>query len=103
MTLEEWRKQFCQNGTPIFVPTPEVNTGADMCTPKQFTPMDVRVPSEPAPAQYDGVKIADMQDPQFYDAVHGANKFIRHDAAIKYTREVGIKFEQAKRTAKQKH
>lgn len=100
MTLEEWRKQFCQNGVPSFVPCPEVNTGVDMCTPKTFSAMDARVPAEPAPAQYDGIKIEDMKDPGFRDAVFGPNKFIRRDAVVNYTREVGTNIERAKFVAK---
>lgn len=96
MTLEEWRKQFIKNGTPIFVPKPEVNLGADMCTPKTSTPLDSRVSQEPAPAQFDGITIKDMQDADFLQAIQGANKFIRRDAAIRYNRNIGTKFEQAK-------
>ncbi|AYQ58146.1 putative VP5 [Microviridae sp.] len=102
MTLEEWRKQFCFNGVPNFVPAVEVNPLPDMCTPKIISPLAERTGNEPAPAQFDGLTIKDMQDSQFMAAVKGPNKFIRMDEGIRYQRMVGEKFSEFRTTAKKK-
>ena len=102
MTLEEWRKQFCFNGVPNFVPAVEVNPLPDLCTPKIISPLGERTGNEPAPAQYDGLTIQDLKDEQFMAAVKGPNKFIRMDEAIRYQRMVGDKFTELRRIAKRK-
>lgn len=102
MTLEEWRKQFCQNGAPTFFPAVEFNNLPDMCTPKIISPLGDRVPGENAPANFDGLTIKDLKDEQFMSAIRGKNKFIRMDEGIRYQRKVGESFTDIMRQIKTK-
>lgn len=92
MTIKEWREKYAQYGLPTIVavsdPAIESNVLPDEFVPSlNDTVMGRQLLEEAQPGQFDGIKIADMRDPQFAAARFAPNNLARIDASVRYQRE----------------
>lgn len=80
------------------IPDSEINEGEELFVPSnKGTALDSRLAQDVAPAQFDGVKIEDMNEAEFAAARFAPNKLAQMDAINKYHRGFAGKYKTVMR------